>query len=203
LRGAKLALANHNGIVGAIGKMILGLLDARRMGDAQQFADSLLQGVTSVVTRHEITIQFRVAVGPTVVGLEAASTSLREAQSTVLLCEELQVTSNAVTSRGMAADRVLGRLLDDPVLAAVIDDQLQPLLRYDAQHGTQLSQTLWAYLVNGSAKSRAADSLYIRRQSLYKRLSKITELIGDVDNPQRRLPLLIALRAHELLAART
>lgn len=86
------------------------------------------------------------------------------------------------------------------VLDSFIEDYLGPLLRYDAAHGSQLVLTLRVFLDQGCSKQETSDRLYIRRQTLYHRLEKIRELLGDTYmSAEHRLSLELALRAHEWL----
>ncbi|GED53586.1 PucR family transcriptional regulator [Brevibacillus borstelensis] len=94
--------------------------------------------------------------------------------------------------------RLLFHVPQEPVLTHFIDDYLGPLLRYDAENGTQLAQTLRVYLDHNLSKQETADHLFIHRQTLYHRLEKIQEhLPVDFTHPNERLCLEIALRAHE------
>lgn len=98
------------------------------------------------------------------------------------------------------ADLGLFRLLfyvpHDPVLKNFIQDYLGPLLTHDEEHGSQLVQTLRVYLDANLSKQEAAEKLFIHRQTLYHRLDKIIECIGEeFATPHRRLCLEIALRA--------
>ncbi|MBP1933642.1 PucR family transcriptional regulator [Ammoniphilus resinae] len=67
------------------------------------------------------------------------------------------------------------------------------LVRYDRENGTELFETLKAYLVSDSLES-AAESLFIHPNTLRNRLAKVTEVTGM--NPQRpsgRMVLFVAL----------
>ena len=140
----------------------------------------------------------RIALGQPAHGLESLDRSLREARGTLRLSSELGVRERAVTAAGMDADRILAEVVDDPQVVWLIDDRLGPLIRHDSEHGSDLVGTLWLYLTHGSSKTRTAQVLHLRRQSLYQRLAKIQDLIGAIDDPQRRVSLLLALKAHEL-----
>lgn len=90
--------------------------------------------------------------------------------------------------------------LNRDALDSFIKDYLGPLLDYDQKHGSQLLLTLSTLLEHGLSKQDAADKLFIRRQTLYHRLDKIQELLGDdCLNPQNRLSLELALRAYDWL----
>lgn len=200
LRATEESLREHRALVVELDGLVLGLVEASRVRDVQESAQRLVTSITSFMARRCSRSQPRVAVGPVVTGLEAVGVTLCEAQATLLLAEELDVPMRAVTARGLAADRILSQMTGEPLLGLFVEDQIGPLVRYDAEHGGTLTETLWTYLTHASAKSDAAQVLHVRRQTLYKRLAKIADLIGNVEDPQRRLSLLMALRAHQLLA---
>ena len=202
VQAAEVAASEHRGLAGDVNGRVVGLFDARGMNDGQRLAEALLHKIDETMRRRGALSRARVALGPVVNGLESVGASLRAAQTTLRLAEDLQAVSRAVTSHGMGADRLLGQILDDPVLAQVIDEQIGPLVQYDDARGSDLVQTLWVYLLHGSAKSGAAAALHIRRQTLYKRVVKIADLLGDVEDPERRLSLLMALRAEAMTASR-
>lgn len=84
------------------------------------------------------------------------------------------------------------------VLDSFIKDYLNPLLDYDAKHDSQLLLTLKTLLDENLLKQNTADKLFIRRQTLYHRLEKIQELLGDdYLKPEKRLSLELALRAYD------
>ncbi|UUZ96393.1 PucR family transcriptional regulator ligand-binding domain-containing protein [Paenibacillus sp. P25] len=61
-------------------------------------------------------------------------------------------------------------------------------------------QTLKVYLDHDGSKQIAAQKLYIVRQSLYYRLEKIMELLGeDFMEPEKRIAIQVALRAYQPL----
>lgn len=96
--------------------------------------------------------------------------------------------------------RLLFHIPHDPVLKNFIHDYLEPLLAHDNEHGSQLVQTLRVYLDTNQSKQEAAEKLFIHRQTLYHRLEKIAECLGDdFLQPHRRLCLEIALRALDWL----
>ena len=75
------------------------------------------------------------------------------------------------------------------------------LEEYDQRRGSQLIDTLEAYLSLGGALSEAADQLGIHRNTLSYRLQRIGELTGrDLASPRDRLLLRVALVARYLPA---
>ena len=49
------------------------------------------------------------------------------------------------------------------------------------------------YLAHGSNKVSAAAALHVRRQTMYQRLARVSQLIGDVQDPRRHTGLVLAL----------
>ncbi|WP_066291538.1 PucR family transcriptional regulator [Bacillus sp. FJAT-29937] len=73
---------------------------------------------------------------------------------------------------------------------------LKPLYDYDAKNNGQLIETLQAYLQCNCLKNETAKKLFIVRQTLYHRLSKIESLIGsDYTLPPKRLAVELMLLA--------
>lgn len=58
-------------------------------------------------------------------------------------------------------------------------EYLSPLIQHDREHESKLMETLQAYLSYQGNKKETAQALFIVRQTLYHRLEKIKQLIGD------------------------
>lgn len=58
------------------------------------------------------------------------------------------------------------------------NDRLRVLQEYDHANGTFLEDTVLSFYMNGFNSSKTAEALYIHRNSLQYRLSKIEELLG-------------------------
>lgn len=72
---------------------------------------------------------------------------------------------------------------------------LQEVARYDMQKGTELTHTLDTYLTSGCSMSDTAQRLYIHRNTLRHRLSRIEELMGrPVESVVDRTALALAAR---------
>ncbi|MBL0389460.1 PucR family transcriptional regulator [Tumebacillus sp. ITR2] len=95
--------------------------------------------------------------------------------------------------------RLLLQVKEEHVSASFVEDYLGPLLAYDREHGTQFVTTLRLFLDHYDSKQEAAHRLYVSRQTLYQRLEKIRELLGEdfLSSPEKRLCLSVALRAYE------
>ncbi|HEY0071639.1 MAG TPA: helix-turn-helix domain-containing protein, partial [Chloroflexia bacterium] len=82
----------------------------------------------------------------------------------------------------------------DPQKAAYYLGLLEPLRQYDREHHGDLVRTLAAYLRHGGNSVQTANALFIHRNSLRYRLSRIHALAAlDPDDPDARLAMQIAL----------
>jgi DNA-binding PucR family transcriptional regulator len=75
---------------------------------------------------------------------------------------------------------------------------LGPVIRYDADHGTDLVLTLRAYFTAEGNMAKAATALYLHTNTLRQRMARIGELIGD-SWAGERLELHVAVRIHEII----
>ena len=73
---------------------------------------------------------------------------------------------------------------------------IEPLRAYDREHGSDLVHTLRAFFAANANASEAADRLYLHRNSLPYRLSRIQKLTGlDLKDHRARLALQLGLLA--------
>jgi len=113
--------------------------------------------------------------------------------------------SSAALLDGLFYDRIgvyrLLKAIPEEALESFIQDQLGPLMSYDREHHLHLLQTLDMYLKCMGSKNDTAKALFIHRQTLYNRLDKLTEILGeDYLEPDRRVCLEMALLALPLLS---
>jgi PucR family transcriptional regulator, purine catabolism regulatory protein len=99
--------------------------------------------------------------------------------------------------------RLLSHLAGGPSLANFVEDELGALLSPGDQPSVDLLHTLDAYLQANGNKIATAQKLHLQRRSVYYRLERIEALLGrSLEDPEQRVRLYIALRAHEMLEAR-
>jgi purine catabolism regulator len=97
-------------------------------------------------------------------------------------------------------NRLFWALRDQPALRTFVQQSLEAIIHHDRDHRSQLLVTIEAYCVHGGRVAETARSLHLQRQSLYKRLVRIEELLGaDLADPDTRLGLHLALLARRYL----
>jgi purine catabolism regulator len=141
-------------------------------------------------------------VGRPVRGLTALRDSFHEAERALTLSEQLWEESQVAFFGDLSLYELLLGVSDPKMLATFCDHWLSPLASYDNQHHTDLLPTLSAYFANNGNMARTAHVLNIHRNTLVYRLSRITEIIQlDMDDPNVRLNLQLALKAQRILMA--
>lgn len=105
-------------------------------------------------------------------------------------------------STAPSLERLLWGLRDDEALRGFVQRRLGPLAAHDRDHRTQFLKTVASYVTHGGRIAETARDLHLQRQSLYKRIRRIEELLrADLSDPDTRLGLHFALRARRYLDA--
>ncbi len=74
-------------------------------------------------------------------------------------------------------DRIMLRMSADKEVLAFIKKKLGPLVTYDRVHGTKLLDTLEAFIHNNCSRKLAAEALFLHRNTMAHRISKIEEIL--------------------------
>lgn len=135
-----------------------------------------------------------------------AARSWRELRSTIRdtleSAEAARWRDQALWHDASAPDvlELLVPLRDRRVLERFVGAQLEPLIRHDERHRTELVKTLETYYRAGGKKAAAARLLHVERQSIYKRLTRIERILGvDLGDAETQLALQLALRARRFV----
>jgi purine catabolism regulator len=139
----------------------------------------------------------RVVVGTVVGRLEDVDRSIVRARTALALTAG---GDQVVSAADMTAPLLLAGVRDEPLATQLVREEIGRLDDHDAAHGTDLVRTLRVYLAHSSSKVRTAEALRLRRQTLYGRLQRIEDLIGDISSSHRHTPLVLALALEELPA---
>lgn len=144
-----------------------------------------------------------VSAGSPVDDVPALVSVFPSARETAALAARLTPSATVVLAADFALYQLLVSLVDDEALESFVTGQLGALLAHDARTGAGLVMTLDTYLGSGLSKTRTAETLGIRRQTLYGRLERIASLLGglDLDNRERRTALDLALVSWRLRLA--
>lgn len=196
ITAATIGRSDHAALVGVVDdEAVLALLTLPDDADHASGIDRLAEQLHRAAAAAPRPMTVLVAAG-TVVGHEAvwrtlnearhvASAALRTSTPAQVRCHRLE----NVRLRGL-----IQLLRDDDRLSAFAERELGPLLSYDGQHGTRLTEILRAYVVHGGRKSSAADAVHLSRPAFYERLARIEQVLGvDLSDPESVTSLHVAV----------
>lgn len=130
---------------------------------------------------------------------DSLPTAITQAQSAAAVSRTRPGTP-VIRFEELGVERLLVNLAQGPELAAFVEDELGPLLEWDATSSIPLLPTLRAFLDADGNKSVAAQHLFIQRRTLYNRLDRISGLLGrPLTQPATRQGLLLAVKGLDLL----
>lgn len=179
--------------------VIFGRLEPREgIETARQIADSIRGQANSEFPSDPLAI----GIGRPVDALIGLRDSYRQARQALFMARRL-ADPNPLYFGELNVYRLLFQLEYSPELVSFCNEIIGTLVEYDKTQGTELVNTLTAYFAHKGNLSQTAESLFVHRNTLLYRMERIREISGlDLDNPETRLSIQLALRAHRLLTAR-
>lgn len=159
----------------------------------------ILKNIDKMMNGDECTkFQLFLGIGTAYKGFHNTSLSYEEATKALFLKTFYQ--SPTIFYEDLGAFQILLNLHEKGMLESYVNSHLGLLIEEDCKKNSDLLKTLKVYLESNGSKKSIADELHIVRQSLYYRLEKIKELLGeDYMSTQKRLALQLAIQAYELL----
>ena len=177
-------------------QILLGFEEEDNIGNRlKEFNDRLYKALKERFKNMEI----RIGVGRVYKGLEKVNKSFSDALRAIR-------TGKALTNKEIVTFNELGifKILCQDYLTDELEDfynsTLKPLADYDEKKSTELVKTLEAYFKFNGNLTRMSEHLYTHYNTILYRVNRIKEITGmDLENPNDRLNLEIALKIKELL----
>lgn len=140
------------------------------------------------------------SVGKFVDNLASLPKSYQTAQETSRLQQRLGKKMTSYFYEDLHMARIVSLLDASGHLRDMVNEYLAPIIQYDEKHNGKLLETLKVYLACNGSKKETAERLFIVRQTLYHRLQKLEQLLGDdFMHPEKRLALECMIYAYEYL----
>ena len=137
----------------------------------------------------------RLASGP-----EAIPGGYREAQGALTLGVRLFGPGRVTSYGDLGVYRLLLTLERSSELTGFYEEMLGRLEANDKRGDGELVRTLEAYFASKNSPTEAAERLHVHRNTLLYRLRRIQTITGlDLDDPETRLALHLALRVGQVL----
>lgn len=100
----------------------------------------------------------------------------------------------------MGIYQILFSIDDQEILLNMYHHMLDPLIQYDKKHKGELQETLYQYLLFDGNQQAMSKQLYMHRNTINYRLTKIKELIqNDLSSFEDKLPYMIAFYIRQMI----
>ncbi|MFB9328556.1 PucR family transcriptional regulator [Paenibacillus aurantiacus] len=120
--------------------------------------------------------------------------AIREARQSLEVSRDVPGMAGVLFYERIGIYQLLKAIPDPAVHRTFVDTHLGALIAHDRDNSFQLIDTLDAYFKCAGSKQDTANRLFIHRQTLYHRIGKLTEILGDdFFEPSRRICLEMAL----------
>jgi sugar diacid utilization regulator len=183
---------NADPIVLQKGEMTIALLPMDPLGDAAVVPEKLLS---------ELEGRWEFGVGGPDPGLEGIRRAYLEAREALEIGMALEVDGSVYRFDDLLLYHFLR--LEPGLVDRFIDQMLGPLIEYDDRRKGELVKTLEAYFAGDGSVKLAGEMLFAHPHTVTYRLKQIEKLTGwSLRDPEDKLRLLLALRAHRLAATR-
>ncbi|HEY4690464.1 MAG TPA: helix-turn-helix domain-containing protein [Anaerolineae bacterium] len=144
----------------------------------------------------------RCGVGRPAGGILEWRTSYQEAGQALDIARQLD-ERRPMYFGDLSVYRLLFKMSEHPDLISFCRQTLGTLIEYDRKQNSNLIETLEAFFAHNGNLSQTAETLFIHRNTLQYRMERIAELAGiDLDNPETRLALQLALKAYRLIESK-
>ena len=126
--------------------------------------------------------------------------SFQEAEQALKISKAINVKNSIHDYSEIGIYKVLFEVKDFQKLQSFFNETLGRLDEYDQNHGTELIHTLEVYLNENCNITKASEKLYIHRNTLKYRLSKIKKILKcNLNDPYDRLNLQVGLVVKKFL----
>lgn len=190
---------NLEGIVSSKANGVQILLSFDNVNQTQERIKEFNEKIVECITHKFNKIEMKIGIGRVYHGLDNVDKSFQDAVRTVRI-------GKAITSKEIVSFDELGifKILSQDSLIFELEDfynsTLKSLVDYDNKKSTELVQTLDVYFKNNGNLTRVSEQLFTHYNTVLYRINRINEITGmDLENPNHRLNLAIALKIKELL----
>lgn len=160
------------------------------------------QSIALTLRSQKEDLAVAVGIGRIYPGLQNVKTAYQEARQALGMGVRVFGPDSLVFFGDLGIYRLLFSLHGTSDLEVFYQETLGALLEYDRKNGAELLKTLQAYFAACGSLTDAAERLHLHRNTLLYRLHRVREIAGiDLDDPEVRLALQLALRIGETLQA--
>lgn len=152
--------------------------------------------------RQQTSAKLIIAAGKFIQSLSEVHKSYQTAKETLRIQQKMTNKQIYHFYEDLHLYRLISQMSRHTDLNELASEYLQPVIQYDQQYNGKLLETLKAYLECNGSKQETSNKLFIVRQTLYHRLHKLENLLGeDFMEHEKRVAIEFMLLVHDYLSA--
>lgn len=174
---------------------------AGRGSSEKEAAIAAAETIKSYLSQQVAEVKVTVGIGSQTRALADLPLSYRQARETLRIGKLLSGGDRIFHYSDLGLYRLLFNATERSELNELLRESVGALIDYDQEHGTNLCATLEKFLESAGNRKKTASQLYIHRNTLIYRIRRIQELLNaDLEDPETRLRLLVALKARPFVS---
>ena len=178
--------------------LILGVLSFPKQQNAVVLARRLLMDMLDNLRNACKHVRVTVGISSPNLGVEQIAGAVQEAREAIRVNMHLSNERPLVSLEELGIYRILCELRSSKVMQEFCHTMLQPILESD--NGEELLKTLESYYNNECNLRKTAEELYLHKNSVKYRLSRIEQLLGwSITEPDMELNLKLCLKYCQIL----
>lgn len=198
-----LAAAGGEGLIaGRAGALMVALFSppsGPERSEARREAIVMAQGLQARAARLGRQVTLSVGVGGCHQGVDGVRRSFQEARRALHVGRRVWGAGRIIHVDDLGVYQLLSVMRGSDELTQLLE-RIAPLVQYDAEHNTDLVQTLDHYFECKGNVRRVSERLFAHYNTVLYRLERIEQICGaDLEDARDRLNLQVALQAHKLL----
>jgi purine catabolism regulator len=200
LVNGEVARSGLRAIVSSVSAEVICICQSPRQAGRPTAAIALAQEVVDLAAKEFPAAVVRCGIGTPAGDLGDWQLSFRQAGQALDMARRLG-ERKPLYYMELSVYRLLMQLEDHPDLKAFLRETLGPILAHE--NADEFLNTLEEYFAHNANLSQTAEALFIHRNTLTYRLERIASISRlDLDNPDTRLAVQLALHIHRMVGSR-
>lgn len=176
-------------------EMTVGILNVHEGEDAEQAGKQFLEEFLQEMKPKGILPV--IGISSQNKGAENVADAIEQAQEALKISIRLELEKNMVSLKELGVYRLLAELKDSKAMEEFCEEQLAPILA--ASNADELLRTLEDYYDNVCNLRKTSENLFLHKNSVKYRLSKISQLLGqDIMDPDVCMNLRLCMKYRHL-----
>ncbi len=173
---SKAIVADKNGRVIVLISIPMGC--KKSLNSVYSYTKEIVSNIQKEVTSNLNGMKINIGIGRYYESIENLPRSYKEALEALNLGKKIVGSGKGIHFNDLGIYKLLLDVSDKNQLKDFTLNHLQPLIKQDEQHGTELMATLEAYLRNDKKIYKTAKELFVHRNTVRYRIKKISDILG-------------------------